>query len=187
MPGTDRVAVPRLLSRSVTLWLSVAAAVIAVPAVVAWAWVTQPENRIPAVVVGVLLLGGLGFLVLRRTWLDTREGLLVHEVLYLLRRRAAWADAEVVKFTPNRAGQVMLEVRGAGRRTSTYVPLAAVDLGGERSQSPEFLSTLADQIEAWAPQRGAVVKGLRAQADHLGSGGPLRESPLARAHLARTR
>ena len=81
----------------------------------------------------------------------------------------------------------MLEVRGAGRRTSTYVPLAAVDLGGDRSQSPEFLRILADQIEAWAPQRGAVVKGLRAQADHLGSGGALRESPLARAHLARTR
>ena len=137
MPGTDRVAVPRLLGRSATLWLSVAAAVVGGAGRRRVGLGDPAREPDSCRVVGVLLLGGLGFLVLRRTWLDTREGLLVHEVLYLLRRRAAWADAEAVKFTPNRAGQVMLEVRGAGRRTSTYVPLAAVDLGGDRSQSPE--------------------------------------------------
>jgi hypothetical protein len=187
LPGTDRVAVPRLLSRSVTTWLSLAAAVVAVPAVVAWAWVTQPDSRIPSVVVGVLLLGGLGILVSRRTWLDTRQGLVVHEVVFVFRRPTPWADAKVVKFTDNRVGQLMLEVRGAERRTSTYVPLVAVDMGGDRSQSPEFLGVLADQIESWSPQRAAVVTKLRAQAEHLRSGGPVRESPLARAHLTRTR
>ena len=44
---------------------------------------------------------------------------------------------------------------------------------------------LADQIERWAPQRVAVAKALRAQADHVAAGGSVRDSPLARAHLAR--
>ena len=78
-------------------------------------------------------------------------------------------------------------MRGEGRRTSTYLPLVAVDLGGDRSQPPEFLRVLADQIERWAPERGAVVKLLRAQADHVAAGGDVRESPVARAHLARAR
>ena len=137
--------------------------------------------------VGVLLLGALVLPGPAPHLAGHARGLLVREVLFLLRRPAAWADAEVVRFTANRAGQVMLEVRGAGRRTSTYVPLAAVDLGGDRSQSPKFLRLLADQIEAWAPQRATVVKKLRAQAEHAEAGGGVRESPLARAHLARAR
>jgi hypothetical protein len=91
----------------------------------------------------------------------------------------------VVRIRNNNAGQALLEVRGEGRRTSTYLPLVAVDLGGDRSQPPEFLGILADQIERWAPERGAVVKLLRAQADHMAAGGAVRESPVARAHLAR--
>ena len=63
----------------------------------------------------------------------------------------------------------------------------AQDLGGDRSQSPEFLRVLADQVERWSPERGAVVKLLRAQADHVVAGGDVRESPVARAHLARAR
>ena len=73
----------------------------------------------------------------------------------------AWADASVVRIRGNNAGQALLEVRGQGRQTSAYLPLVAADLGGDRSQSPEFLNALADQIERWAPQRAAVVKQLR--------------------------
>ena len=169
------------------MWLSLAAGFLAIPAAAAWAWVTQPESRVVTAVLAVLMIGALVLLVLRRSWLDTQHGLLVREVLFVLRRPAAWADAEVVRFTDNRVGQLMLEVRGAGRRTSTYVPLVAVDMGGDRSQSPQFLRLLADQIETWAPQRGTVAKKLRAQADHAEAGGGVRDSPLVRAHLARAR
>ena len=98
------------------MWLSLAAGFIAIPAAAAWAWVTQPESRVVTAVLAVLMIGALVLLVLRRTWLDTQHGLLVREVLFVLRRPAAWADAEVVRFTDNRVGQLMLEVRGPGRR-----------------------------------------------------------------------
>ena len=96
-----------------------------------------------------------------------------------------WAEAESVQVRSNNAGQALLQVEGA--RGSAYLPLVAVDVGGDRTQSPEFLTLLADEVERWAPQRGAVVKQLRAQADHVASGGSVRESPIARAHLARSR
>lgn len=181
----ERIPVPRLLSRSATMWLSVAAAALGVPAVVVWAFLTQPVgNRVAAVVVGLLFLGFVVFLVTRRSWLDPDRGLLVREVGGVWRRSVAWADASELRVRSS-GGQAMLEVRGAGRRTPTYLALVAVDLGGDRSLSPEFLRTLADQIERWAPQRGAVVKLLRAQADHVAAGGAVRESPVARAHLTR--
>lgn len=180
-----RLTVPRLLSGSTTTWLALAAAVVAVPAVVGWAFATQPAgNRVAALVLAVAFAGFVAWVGLRRTWLDTRRGLVVHENLLVLRRSTAWADAETVRFTPNRAGQVLLEVRGSGR--PTYLPLVAVDVGGDRCQPPGVLRLLADQVETWAPSRTAVVRGLRAQAAHVEGGGDVRESPLARAHLART-
>ena len=184
--SADRVFVPRLLSRSVSMWLSVAAAALSIPAVLVWAFVTQPAgNQVAGVVFCVVILAVLGALVLRRTWLDVERGLLVRELLGVVRRPAAWVDASVVRVRSNRGGQALLEVRASGRRTSTYIPLVAVDLGGDRSQSPEFLGVLADQIEHWSPQRVALVNALRAQAGHLAAGGSVRDSPLARAHLAR--
>lgn len=183
--AADRIAVPRMVSTSVTMWLSAAATALAVPAVVIWAFLTQSAaNRVAAVVVAVLLVAVVGGLVARRTWLDPVRGELVREVWGVWKRPVVWADAEVVRVRSNHGGQALLEVRGGGRRTSTYVPLVAVDLGGDRSQSPDFLRTLAEQIETWAPQFGTVVRALRAQADHVASGGTVRESPLARAHLA---
>lgn len=170
------------------MWLAVAAAAVGLPAIVAWAFLTQPaDNRVAAVVVGALFAGFVVFLVTRRTWLDPDRGLLVHEVAGFWRRSVAWADTSQVRIRSNNAGQALLEVRGAGRRTTTYLPLVAVDVGGDRSQSPEFLSALADEIEHWAPQREGVVKQLRAQAQHVAGGGAVRESPVARTHLVRSR
>ena len=184
--SAERIAVPALLSRSVTMWLSLAVAVIGVVSVVVWALLTQPvASKVAALAMAVGLVAIVGGLATRRTWLDPSQGLLVREVARVWRRPVAWADAAVVRPRDNNAGQLLLEVRGAGRRTSTYLPLVAVDAGGDRSQPPGFLRVLADQIEAWAPQRGAVVRQLRAQAEHLEAGGGVRESPLARAHLVR--
>jgi hypothetical protein len=182
---TEPIPVPRLLSRSLTMWLCAAAAVVGGAAVVAWGILTQPAgNRVAAIVVGVLLVGFVVVAVFRKTWLDPDRGLLVREVAGVWRRSAAWAEADELRVR-SAGGQALLQVRGSGRRSSAYVPLVAVDLGGDRSQSPEFLRTLADQVERWAPERGAVVKLLRAQAEHVAGGGTVRESPVARAHLVR--
>lgn len=176
----ERIRVPRLLSRSRTAWLSVAVAVVVVVAGFVWALVTHPVAALVLVVVLVLVFG---FLIGRRTFLDIDDGAVVRDVWGLLPRSTHWAGADAVTVRSNNGGQDLLEVRGPGRGASIYLPLVAVDLGGDRSQSPEFLRTLADQIERWAPERAAVVSDLRAQADHLDSGGAVRESPLARAHL----
>ena len=184
----ERIAVPRLLSNSRSMWISGIAAALAIPALVVWALLTQPmENQVAAVVVGAILLAFFVILIFRTTSLDTERGLVVRTVCGTWKRSVAWADASVVRIRDNNAGQALLEVRGRGRRTSAYLPLVAVDLGGDRSQSPEFLRVLADQVERWSPERGAVVKLLRAQADHVDAGGDVRESPVARAHLARAR
>jgi hypothetical protein len=187
-PTAGRVRVPRLVSSSRTMWLSAAVAVVGVIAVVAWALATQSTaNRVAAVVVAVILVLFLVFLAGRRTSLDTARGTVVRDVWGLPSRAEAWAGAQVVRVRSNNAGQAQLEVRGAGHRTSVYLGLVAVDLGGDRSQPPEFLRTLADQIEQWTPERAAVARSLRAQADHLEGGGAVRDSPLARRFLVAAR
>ena len=182
----EQVPIPGLRSRSASLSLLVA--VVAVLAVMGWALVTQPlVNQVAVVVVAVVLVGGMGALAGRRTWLDTRRGALVRRTWAGRAQETSWAEATTIRLQPNHAGQLMLQVRGAGRRGSVYLPLVAVDLGGDRSQPPEVLLVLADQVEAWAPQRASVVRQLRAHADHLAGGGAVRESPLAKAHLTRAR
>lgn len=167
------------------MWLAVAATVVGVVVVLAWVFATQPENRPFVVVAAVLVVLGVVALLGRRTWIDTGSGEVVRTTFFVRRAAVAWADADQVRFTGNRAGQLLLEVRGAGRRTSIHLPLVAVDAGGDRTQDPAFLRLLADQLETWAPQRRAVVDGLRGQADHVAAGGSVRESPLARRYLAR--
>lgn len=169
------------------MWLSVAAGALAVPAVVVWALFTQPVgNQAAAILIGALFVGFVVFVVTRRTWLDPDRGLVVREVAGVWRRSIGWADATELRVR-RAGGQALLQVRGEGQRRSTYVPLVAVDVGGDRSQPPEFLTALADQVERWAPHRGAVVKLLRAQAEHVATGGDVRESPVALAHLVRGR
>ncbi|MFC6345553.1 hypothetical protein ACFP8W_26440, partial [Nocardioides hankookensis] len=94
------------------------------------------------------------------------------------------ADADRVRVRSNRSGQAVLEVRGAGARTSLYLPLVALDLGGDRCQSAPFLRTVADEIDRWAPGRSGVVRTLRDQAEHLEQGGTVSDSPLALRYLA---
>ena len=182
----ERIPVPRLLSSSRSMWVSAIVAAVSIPALVVWALLTQPvTNQIAGVVGSTVLLVVFALLIFRNTSVDTERGLVVRTICGVWDRPVAWAGAARVRIRNNNAGQALLEVRGEGRRTSTYLPLVAVDLGGDRSQPPEVLRMLADQIERWAPERGAVVKQLRAQADHVAAGGTVRESPVARAHLAR--
>lgn len=186
--AAGRIPVPGLRSRSASMWLSVLVAAVAVLGIVGWALATQPvTNQVAAVVLAVVLFGGLGALAARRSWMDTDRGTLVRRSWTLRQQEVAWSEASRLRLQPNHAGQLMLEVRGASRRASFHLPLVAVDLGGDRSQPPEVLRALADQIESWAPERASVARKLRAQADHLAGGGAVRESPLATAHLVRGR
>jgi hypothetical protein len=170
------------------MWVSMIVAAMSIPVLAVWALLTQPvTNQVVAVVGCAVMLVFFVLLVFRSTSLDTERGLVVRTLCGAWDRPVAWAGASRVRIRNNNAGQALLEVRGGGRRTSTYLPLVAVDLGGDRSQPPEFLRMLADQIEHWAPERGAVVRLLRSQADHVASGGSVRGSPVARAHLARAR
>jgi hypothetical protein len=182
----ERIPVPRMLSSSRSMWVSAIAAAVSIPAVVVWGLLTQPmTNQIAGVVGSTVIVVFLALLIFRNTSLDTERGLVVRTICGVWDRPVAWAGASRVRIRNNNAGQALLEVRGEGRRSSTYLPLVAVDLGGDRSQPPEVLRMLADQIERWAPERGAVVKQLRAQADHVAAGGTVRESPVALAHIAR--
>ena len=167
------------------MWISVGAGVVGVLAVLGWVGATQPANRPFVGAAAVLIVVGGVALVGRRTWLDRSRGTVAREVCFVPRAPVAWADATKVAFTNNRAGQVHLEVRGAGRSTSLFIPLVAVDVGGDRSQEPGFLRVLADEVESWAPQRSGIVRELRGQADHLAAGGEVRASPLARRLVAR--
>lgn len=177
MAEAGRVVVPRLLTRSLSMWLSVGAGVLAVPAVGVWAWVTRPESRLAVAI--VVLVAALGWVALlwRRTWLEPDVGV-VREVAGVWRRRVPWGDARSVRLVHNHARQVVLEVRGAGG--PVHLPILADDLGGPRSQPPAFLRTLADHLERGAPPAARVAAQLRAQADHLEAGGSVGASPLAR-------
>jgi hypothetical protein len=178
----ERVPVPRLVSREASMWVAGGVAVLGVVAVSVY-FALDSATRVPAIVVGALLLLGLGILLSRRTWLDTVNGRVVRETARVYRREVPWAEARTVGVRSNNAGQALLQVQGG--RGSAWIPLVAVDVGGDRTQKPEFLELLADEVERWAPERGAVVKQLRAQAAHVVAGGAVRDSPIARAHLAR--
>ena len=117
--GTERISIPRLLSRSPSMWVSVSAAAVSIPVLVVWALLTQPvTNQVAAVVVGAVLLVFFALLIFRSTSLDTERGLVVRTICGVWDRRVAWAGAGVVRIRNNKAVQALLEVRGEGRRTS---------------------------------------------------------------------
>lgn len=176
------VRVPRLYSRQVTMWISMACGFLAWPGVLAWGWLTQ--SREDAVIGTVLLVPATVLMVglgSRRHALDTARGELVRSVLFWS-KRIPWNGAEVAT-VHNRGRVVLLRVRTPGT-WAAYLPLVAADLGGERSQDPGFLRLLADEVQRWGGHT-RVASVLRAQADHVAAGGPVLASPLAREHLTR--
>jgi len=50
---------------------------------------------------------------------------------------------------------------------------------------PVFADVLTDEELSVVARSGAVVKQLRAQAEHVAAGGTVRESPVARTHMVR--
>lgn len=166
------------------MWFSVVATGVGLVAVAVWGLLTQPPaGQVAGTIAIALLILVLGTLVGRRTFLDTAGGAVVRDIWGVRRRTVPWADVDVLRIRANNAGLALLEVRRRGERTSIYLPLVAADAGGDRSQPPDLLRVLADEIERWAPSREAVVRALRGQAEHVEAGRPVRESPIVRAHL----
>lgn len=175
--STGPVRVPKLTSRSGLLW--VAGTGLALLAAAGFVAATQPENRWAVAVVVPLL--GLGLLTLLsiRTTIDPATGTVCRSVLWVRRRSTPLATASSVKLVNNRAGTLALGVSGAGDRT-TYLPVLTLTDYVERSQSPDFLRFLADQLGRWAPATTTgVVTRLRGQADAVEAGAAPAETPLA--------
>ena len=148
---SDRVVVPRMLSRAPTMWLSMAAAVVGVVAVTGY-YAMDPETRVSAIVGCAVFVLFFAVLLSRRVVIDTRAGTVTSETLRLWRRTASWDQA---RLQTTYTGQRLLSVGPA------HIPVAADDMGGARSQSPEFLELLAGQVEQWAPEKVGVARELR--------------------------
>lgn len=172
----DRLALRALASRAQWAWGAATLAAVLVSAIVVF--VTQPENRWAVLVFIPLAVIFFAFLLVRRNWVETSTGTVVHRSL-LSTRRIPLGEADKLELVNNRGGALLLRVRRPGGRFSTYLPILALSDYVKRSQPPATLVALAEQIETWAPQRRTVAKQLRRQAEHLEKGGTAEDSPLA--------
>lgn len=110
--------------------------------------------------------------------LDPVTGTLTVPHRWCLRRRVRLSAARSVSLVDNGRRYLVLAVDDGGR--GTRVPLLRVSRRVQRSQSPEALSVLADQLARQVPRSSEVVAQLRVQATFLAGGGDLARSPLAR-------
>lgn len=148
---SDRVVVPRMLSRAPTMWLSVGLTVVGLVGLSIW-YGRQADTRVAVIVFDVGLVLFLAVLLSRRVVIDTGAGTVTREMVGFLRRTATWDQA---RLQTTATGQRMLSVGPA------HIPVAADDMGGARSQAPEFLELLAGQVEQWAPEKVGVARELR--------------------------
>lgn len=174
---TTRVPIPKLATRSSWAW--VWGTLLAILAVAGYVAATQPQNRwAVAVVTPLIVLFGVA-LVVSRTWLDTAEGVLVHQRLRMFTRRVPLEGGKVALVT-NNGGTLLLDVRAAGGRPRMYVSVLGLTDYIEESLPAPLLETLADQLDTHRIAGGAsVAKQLRKQAEFIANGGHPTKSPLA--------
>lgn len=98
------------------------------------------------------------------------------------RSRLDLATVESLELVSDPGGSVGIAMRARGQRSKRRVPVLMNTLYAKRSMEPDTLRRLAAEIAVHVPAHvaGAVPGRLRAQADHVGSGGALEDSPLAR-------
>jgi len=174
MSAPDHVVVPRLTSRNWVFWT--AGTAVAVVAIAAYYGITQPENRWAAVlVVAGTAITALG-VVSARTWIEPATGTVGRRLFWCLQRRARLSSATSVSLVNNRAGGLHLGIK---HRRTLYVPVLALTDYVERSQSPEILNLLADQIDTHVPRARSTAFLLRRQANFIAAGGAAPDSPLA--------
>lgn len=160
------------------MWLSALATLVGGVGVTVWGLLTREGlDRVMVMFLAVVIVVGTVLAVWRHTWVDTGAGTISRSIARVLTRSVAWAEASIIDLEPTWGGQVHLRVKG--RAGTIRTTLAAVDPGGDRCMDPGQLRLLADEIARWAPDRARVVATLQAQAEHLESGGGVRQSPLA--------
>lgn len=174
-----RLRIPPLTGRSAIAWC--VGTVVAVVGILGYLYVTQPQNRWAVWVVGLLLVVFVVFLVSRRCWIETATGTVVWQRFWVSRTRLTLKDATAVEFVTNRGGSLSLGVRADRLRAQRHLPILNLTTYVEKSQPPEVLRGLADQLEQWSAvdAYGQVPNELRAQAKHVSSGGEPKDSPLA--------
>lgn len=172
------VPIPALTSPSLVRW-GIATAV-GLVAVTVWAVVTQPPSVWgPGVPFMVVLLAALTVLAWVSRRLDADGGAVTQVRAGLLRRRVPLGPATEVVVVPNRAGGVVLGLRGPGERRRLYLPLLTADVYGDRMQPAAVFRALADAVERHGGAGGRqVVAALRAQAQAADDGVPVRQTPL---------
>ena len=175
MSTPERVPVPNLATRSSVSWL--VGTGLAVVGIMVYVGVTQPANRWAVAVGAAVLLVVTLWVVSSRMWVEPDTGTVVRESFWCRRRRVDLRSATSVALVNNRAGALLLGIK---HRRTLYLPVLALTDYVERSQPPEFLRFLADQVDAHAPRARRVAIQLRAQADFVAGGGAAAESPLAR-------
>jgi hypothetical protein len=176
----DRLKIPAVTSSSAILWG--VGTLIVLMGVLAYLSVTQPENRWTLWVILPLVTLFVVFAATRRCWIDTETGTVVWQRFWFSRTRVRLEDASEVEYLAVRNGTLQLALRSPESRRRRLVPLLMLTMYVERSQRPDVLVGLADQIEKWSHAQvyGRLPKELRAQAKHVAAGGGPHDSPLAR-------
>lgn len=168
--------IPRLTSRSGTVWgLATVAAVVVAMGFLA---VTQPEYDVPAAVLAVVAVLVVAVLASGGQTIDTATGAITSTRARVLKRSVDLADARTVALVDNRGGGLHLTVKPRSGR-AVLVPVLLLSDHVKRSQSPEILWLLADQVEQRCSGAGKVPEQLRRQAAHLDQGGTAEDSPFA--------
>jgi hypothetical protein len=172
------VPVPKLTSRQGTLWITgTALALVGVVGYLTW---TQPENRWTLAVIVPVLALLVAWAAGQRCWLDRSSGTVVWQRFWVSRRTQRLADVASVELRPN--GQhLLLQLRDSDSGRRRYLTLLALTDYVQRSQEPELLEILAEDVAAHCPRGavGDVPAQLRRQAAHLRAGGEAKSSPLA--------
>jgi hypothetical protein len=177
VPG-GAARIPTLSTRSSRLW--VGTTVVGSVAVVAYLFVTQPENRIFVVTLIPVLAVFFVVLLWQSTWFDPVAGTVTKVRCRLWRRTVQLEPATSVALVPTAGGTLLLALRPRGARRRVFILVLALTDYVEKSQSPALLRLLADSLEQHRAGGAAdVVVALRAQAEHLEAGGKARTSPLA--------
>ncbi|MGZ4459637.1 MAG: hypothetical protein ACXVW9_11000 [Nocardioidaceae bacterium] len=110
--------------------------------------------------------------VLGGTRLDTGEGVLLVRRGAVLRHRVPLETVTRASLTPSGNGVVRIMLASSTRRAATYLDVLALTDRSRRTQSPQTLRALADQLERRVPGGAAeVTRKLRRQADHIEASG----------------
>ncbi|WP_454049477.1 hypothetical protein [Cellulomonas sp. Marseille-Q8402] len=165
-------------SASLKRWLLFA--VIGAVAVSVHGAVTDPENRVFAVLALPLLALFMLVVTWRSTWVDPVAGTVTWVRWRCYRRSASLGPETSVDLVMTGVGTLLVRVRYPGSRRRLYVLVLSLTQYVERSREPELLRLLADTLERCGTGGGEVlVPVLRAQAEHVEAGGDVRSSPLA--------